>query len=604
MGLGAALALVSRSAPLAVAAPAAPTAPEPLAGYLAELERTRRLPPEVASAERLREILTAAEDHLVRGDSRAAASALFAVLESPRYLPYKDEPAYQQAELVLGRALLRGRAHQSAERYLMRAVSRGPRGAYFVPAHRALVDVALETRQIDRLLPALEGLAPPDAMPADSRAEQAYLRGRLHYQTGALAEAEAAFARVPRTSRLYAGSAYFRGLVAARRGAFGPARGAFCEILPARTGQSLAFNIDGRYFQLQDLARLALGRIAHEQDQHDEAYYFYFSVPEDSERLAEALFEAAWSMYQKGEVRAARAFVEAFDQSFPASRLRPEVALLRANIALRTCGFDRARAEAAALVTTYGPIQRRLAEAAASTERARALAARLVARDPALPATADEDGRLLALLELDDGFADLLRMRQEIEAEEAEARLALAAWRQLQAQLGGQQAPHRAASSPEAAALLEEVEVTATQAIRDPELAARAQGLLLEATLLAYPAQATGPYAAEEAGLRELLARLAALRAGIDRAATEQAMASFKALDEKLRGLFRQARLVHIDAVVGRKKRLEIEIANLRSGRWGAEIFAKLRTEGTIGDDEEYWPFEGEYWADEYENYR
>jgi hypothetical protein len=23
-----------------------------------------------------------------------------------------------------------------------------------------------------------------------------------------------------------------------------------------------------------------------------------------------------------------------------------------------------------------------------------------------------------------------------------------------------------------------------------------------------------------------------------------------------------------------------------------------------IGDDEEFWPFEGEYWADEYEGYR
>jgi hypothetical protein len=61
---------------------------------------------------------------------------------------------------------------------------------------------------------------------------------------------------------------------------------------------------------------------------------------------------------------------------------------------------------------------------------------------------------------------------------------------------------------------------------------------------------------------------------------------------------------VHIDAVVGRKKRLEIEIANLRAGRLDAALYAKLKAEGTLGDDEEYWPFEGEYWADEYENYR
>jgi len=25
---------------------------------------------------------------------------------------------------------------------------------------------------------------------------------------------------------------------------------------------------------------------------------------------------------------------------------------------------------------------------------------------------------------------------------------------------------------------------------------------------------------------------------------------------------------------------------------------------GLMGDDEEYWPFEGEYWSDEYENYK
>ena len=46
------------------------------------------------------------------------------------------------------------------------------------------------------------------------------------------------------------------------------------------------------------------------------------------------------------------------------------------------------------------------------------------------------------------------------------------------------------------------------------------------------------------------------------------------------------------------------EIANLREGRYPAELFATLQLEGLMGDDEEYWPFEGEYWSDEYENYK
>ena len=49
---------------------------------------------------------------------------------------------------------------------------------------------------------------------------------------------------------------------------------------------------------------------------------------------------------------------------------------------------------------------------------------------------------------------------------------------------------------------------------------------------------------------------------------------------------------------------LEIEVEHLRDGRYPAELFATLQLEGLMGDDEEYWPFEGEYWSDEYENYK
>ena len=66
----------------------------------------------------------------------------------------------------------------------------------------------------------------------------------------------------------------------------------------------------------------------------------------------------------------------------------------------------------------------------------------------------------------------------------------------------------------------------------------------------------------------------------------------------------RQARLTQIDAIIGKKKKLEIEVEHLRDGRYPAELFATLQLEGLMGDDEEYWPFEGEYWSDEYENYK
>ncbi len=579
-------------------------APDPLAGYLADLERSRRLPPETASLERLREVLADSEERLVRGDARAAAAGLFALVESPRYQPFASTVPYQSAELLLGRALVRGGAQLSAERYLFRLLRRGASGPFFVPAHRALVDVALEARQYERLLAVLESVdLGGQPVPEDSAAEREYLRGRVHYQAGDLDRAATAFARVGRTSRLAASAIYFRGLIAARRGAYADARGSFCQILPSERGAVLAFNIDGRYFQLQDLARLALGRIAHEQGRFDEAYYYYFSVPEDSERLAEALFEAAWSMYQKGEVRAARAFVEAFDGAFPDSALRAEVALLRANIALRSCAFDQARAEASALVATYGPLQKLAARAAADPARARALVARLLARDVRLAPASDPEGRLLSLLELDARFFALTGLLAEIDADLGEAREALARWRAL-GQLVASGSLHRAPASPEAALLLEETEALLPLAAGEPELQDRLGDLLLQASLAAHPPQGGGPYAGEQEAAARLLRELGALGNAVREALYTLAARSLQELDGRLTSLFGKVRLTHIDAVVGRKKRLEVEIANLRAGRLGADIYGKLKAEGTLGDDEEYWPFEGEYWADEYENYR
>ena len=85
-------------------------------------------------------------------------------------------------------------------------------------------------------------------------------------------------------------------------------------------------------------------------------------MPEDSERLADALFEASWSMFQKGEYEAADAFLEEFDRAFGGkSPLAPDVMLLHAMIDLKSCNFDRVRTTLDKLVKTYGPVQAEVA---------------------------------------------------------------------------------------------------------------------------------------------------------------------------------------------------------------------------------------------------
>ena len=47
-----------------------------------------------------------------------------------------------------------------------------------------------------------------------------------------------------------------------------------------------------------------------------------------------------------------------------------------------------------------------------------------------------------------------------------------------------------------------------------------------------------------------------------------------------------------------------MQIESLSAGRVPSELSNPLRVQGFLSDDEEYWPFEGEDWPDEYiENY-
>ena len=65
-----------------------------------------------------------------------------------------------------------------------------------------------------------------------------------------------------------------------------------------------------------------------------------------------------------------------------------------------------------------------------------------------------------------------------------------------------------------------------------------------------------------------------------------------------------KAKLGKIDAVIGQKRKLDLEVQDLAAGRFPEELIGRLWNASMIGDDEELWPFQGEYWADEYEGWR
>jgi hypothetical protein len=69
--------------------------------------------------------------------------------------------------------------------------------------------------------------------------------------------------------------------------------------------------------------------------------------------------------------------------------------------------------------------------------------------------------------------------------------------------------------------------------------------------------------------------------------------------DRRLSRLVRRARLGRIETVLGKKRALEVEIEALSQGLLPQSIVDSLDAQRYLGDDEEYWPFEGEDWADE-----
>jgi hypothetical protein len=71
-------------------------------------------------------------------------------------------------------------------------------------------------------------------------------------------------------------------------------------------------------------------------------------------------------------------------------------------------------------------------------------------------------------------------------------------------------------------------------------------------------------------------------------------------LDLRLSRLLRRARLGRIESVLGRKRGLEVEVEAIRLGYLPQDAVDSLDAARYLEDNEEYWPFEGDDWPDEY----
>ncbi|MCX5743020.1 MAG: hypothetical protein NT062_11045 [Proteobacteria bacterium] len=604
--LVAAILLLSSS--MALAQPDAksePTAPtDPIAKYFAELEALKLVDVESGNLPALRVELQNAENLLKDGAFAPAAVALFAIVKSPRFTAFADFVEFQNAEYDLAVAL-------------------------------------------------------GEPIPASAAGERAYLRGRAAYDQQKFADAEGELVTISKKSRMYSSAVYLRGVIRARRGEYAGSAEAMCEVAGTPDNDRLTFVVDDRYFTIKDLARLGLGRLAHEQGEYDDAYYHYFQIPDDSAYLPDALFEASWAMYQKRELATSRDLTAEFLKTFPTSPMWPEASLLAGYVELADCKFDDSQRWYDKLAARLQPIVDEMDKIRKDPELRRALFARAVTRFKEVKQTGEVVGKpasgepakapfdeVLALLRLDPKFVRLsdavtgmhelagnapnvVRAWQNLGAQVSEKRVAAVSTtksyeeeqladanavvedlRRLAAQVGDQRtqiAQARHAGTIEAAAAAEEL-------ARLDELAKKTGAAIARAVATADTAAGAETAQAAPAirpmitadvdAARRLDKRAHALEAQLLVAGEQLAGQMMDTLYTETRRVLDKAKLGKVDAVIGQKRKLDIEVQDLAAGRFPEELIGKLWNAGMIADDEELWPYEGEYWADEYEGWR
>jgi len=277
-------------------------------------------------------------------------------------------------------------------------------------------------------------------------------------------------------SRFYGSAQYMLGLIAARMRQLREAESRFCRVAKAGTGSRYSFFVDARFFEVQDLARLGLGRVAHESQRRDDAFYYYFQVPQDSPRLSDALFESAYSSYEGEEPDTALDLLDQLQARFPEASLSDEASILRGYVALARCDFDKANAQLQRFVKHYGPVHAEAARLASSAARRQALHEELVAaRNGQKPQHAVRR-ELVTLLSIDP---ELYRIYDEIarlDAEAARSGRVSVELAVLQARLEGSERP-RAAES-EASAQLEHQKLA--RELREASASARSLGEQLD----------------------------------------------------------------------------------------------------------------------------
>jgi hypothetical protein len=580
----------------------------------------------------IRERLLEAQELSGAGRRDEVIANLVRLVESPRFADYADSDEGHAATYALGDALATAGAHDPARGYLKRLLPLSPSDTYARRAVRRLSEIAIDTENIAPILDDLRAV-PAASQPPETRGEIAYLNGRAKQLAGDPDGAFKFFAEVSVESRFWAQSVYLSGLIEVERGRLKEGENLFCKVAdPGRADKTAPFFADEKFFAVRDLARLALGRVAHEQYRFDDARYYYYLVPQDSERLAEALYESATGRYEKKDYEAARDLLDELKALGVHHRYEDEALVLSAYLDLARCRFEEADAQLKGFIVQYEPV-RDAARRLAADERAlmRLLDASRVGTDAAAEpsgVTPDAARTIAALVRIDAGYGVVSKRLAQLELQMSGLRGSMGQLDDLTRTLAttggvrpnseglGEDPPNSPAHArAEADGLRRQLEALERAHAPAAEIATIRTGLhQIEASL--GPAREKGPSAgssnlpkgtdlpgllqADRTSANEFYAAADGARAKLLEVRTALAKDAVNRLNQRLSRLLRRARLARIESVLGRKRALEVEVEALAAGVLPQAALDSLEAPRYLKDSEEYWPFEGDDWPDEY----
>jgi hypothetical protein len=603
-----------------------------MAAYNKALAERRLEASTALSPSYLRERLLEVQELSGAGRRDEVISNLVRIVESPRFADFADSDEGHAATYALGDALASAGAHDPARGYLKRLLPLSPGDTYARRAVRRLAEIAIDTEDIAPILEDLRAV-PPTGQPPETRGEIAYLNGRARQLGGDPDGAIKFFSEVTVESRFWAQSVYLSGIIEVERGRLKEGENLFCKVAdPARSDKTAPFFADEKFFAVRDLARLALGRVAHEQYRFDDSRYYYYLVPEDSERLAEALYESATGRYEKKEYEQARELLDELKALGVHHRYEDEAWILSAYLDLARCRFEEADAQLKGFIAQYEPV-RDAARRLAADERGlmRLLDASRAGSDAAAEPsgmTPDAARTIAALVRVDAGYGVVSKRLAQLEREMSGLRGSMGQLDDLTRTLAttggvrpnsdglGEGPPHLPSRArAEADGLRRQLEALERAHAPAADMAAIRTSLQQIETSLG-PMRDAGPgggnptlpkgsdlpalLQTDRSSASELYAAADAARTKLLEMRAALAKDAVKRFDLRISRLLRRARLARIESVLGRKRALEVEVEALAAGVLPQAALDSLEAPRYLKDSEEYWPFEGDDWPDEY----